>query len=81
MNIDNYHPVNIKKAPSHGTLNLKNRIAELDRIDRANEKIKGKLYAQRTHYPAERFERSAQEQERIRRNMLFNSSKRINVHL
>jgi hypothetical protein len=45
--------VNIQKAPSHGTLNLKNRIAELNRIDRANEKIKDKLVAQRTHYPVD----------------------------
>ena len=45
IDIDPYHPENIQKAPSHGTLNMKNRIREMNRIDRENEQIKDKLVA------------------------------------
>ena len=43
IHVDLYHPENIKKAPSHGTLNLNVRVKELNRIDRANDQIKDKL--------------------------------------
>jgi hypothetical protein len=49
--LDLYHPDNLQKAPSHGTLNLNVRVRELSRIDRANEVIKNKLVEQTTHYP------------------------------
>jgi len=55
-------------------LNLKNRINELNRIDKANEKIKDKLVSQTTHYPKENFERAATDIEKIRQNLLYNSS-------
>jgi hypothetical protein len=48
---------------------------EMNRIDDANERIKNKLVSQKTHYPVYKFEQSAEEKERIKRNMLFNSSK------
>ena len=51
------------------------RVRELTRIDRANEVIKNKLVEQTTHYPLYQFEHSAQEHEKIKRNLLFNSSK------
>ena len=72
--IDNYHPEKIKKAPTHGTLNLKVRMQELSRIDRENEKIKDKLISQKTHYPVNNFIRDANEKEFIKKNILFNAS-------
>jgi len=61
--IDNYHPEKIKKAPSHGTLNLKTRMKELSRIDKENEKIKDKLISQKTHYPVEKLIRDSNKKE------------------
>ena len=72
--LDNYHPEKIKKAPTHGTLNLKVRMQELSRIDRENEKIKDKLISQKTHYPVTNFIRDANEKEFIKKNILFNAS-------
>ena len=72
---DNYHPENILKAPSHGTLNLKRRMKELSRIDKENEKIKDKLISQKTHYPVQKILKDAYKKEEIKRNILFNSSK------
>ena len=74
IHIDNYHPEKIKKAPTHGTLNLNVRMQELSRIDRENEKIKDKLISQKTHYPVTNFIRDANEKEFIKKNILFNAS-------
>jgi hypothetical protein len=75
MRPNNYHPERIKKAPTHGTLNLKVRMQELSRIDRENEKIKDKLISQKTHYPVTNFIRDANEKEFIKKNILFNANR------
>jgi hypothetical protein len=56
---------------------MKVRVKELHRIDQDNDSIKERLVSQTTHYPAYRFDNAAIEQERLKRNILFNSSKTI----